>query len=897
MAIIFPPIVDTYVPTFVEECEIPFIMPSLNNSNDLADKVIVSIVEQNTNRQIKKNLNTFFLANYKENIVTINFEKESALILKPKKYYKVQLKFFDKSLLNLLTSIEEKGNQKESNVFLNEGVLSKYSSYLSEWSTICLIKKLSIQPLILIDNFIRFTDYSSPYYLSTFDGFFSGRAIFGEEDDENLKKIEFNLLDRNNIILEKQEAYSANNRTPNAFIFTPHYNLKEGELYNILIKGTSQNDYVFSYKVSFILNTVIKNAILPLDTTIAAENEEEYARNKIKIKSKENFKGNFVIKRTSNKSDFNYWEDVHFGNFAIKKNLDYTWFDYTIEDGTVYKYCIQGLLKSGNKILRSSAIMSNDAIVFSTFKSTFLATENRQLNIKYNTEISSFSTVTKESKIETLGSKYPFIRKNGYLGYREFSLSGLITLHMDVEDKIMDILEDSTKNISKEEIENYTFYSFDEIYNFSNNEEIKEIEKKKIKEYKEQNNLNEYNDTLYERLFREKVIDFLQKDNVKLFKSPTEGNLLVKLTNITLSPADTALGRYLYNFSCTATEIDDFSIQNCDLYNIQTIGGYKENSNITSEKNIFGQYVGAYSGNILSLIDEKYKNQTDNESRINTVQYLNYLKIEFEDKPMKTPLNQLNMLGYQFQLNGNNIFVNPNGVFELSGEDVKITDLIIPNNQKVSILYQAVVLEQDAIQKEASSKTWATSIGQITGYFDNEQGHFKKVLNGKYYIKNDSFYQVLNSINEISIEADPGTIFYIADSGDNLNNQEYTYNTHIVGKTGTLNLYNLNKESTYPLILDLYSGGMHFYKINSEDYLRATLDNSYYEYNELIGENKNFENENLIIKPQEHCVYTINQQRYIYYNKKFYLIDDEDNIQIKKEATITYIYTKEVGSY
>ena len=36
---------------------------------------------------------------------------------------------------------------------------------------------------------------------------------YGEEDDENLKKIEFNLLDRNNIILEKQEAYSANNRS------------------------------------------------------------------------------------------------------------------------------------------------------------------------------------------------------------------------------------------------------------------------------------------------------------------------------------------------------------------------------------------------------------------------------------------------------------------------------------------------------------------------------------------------------------------------------------------------------------------------------------------------------------------------------------------------------------
>ena len=53
--------------------------------------------------------------------------------------------------------------------------------------------------------------------------------------------------------------------------------------------------------------------------------------------------------------------------------------------------------------------------------------------MKYNTNISSVKRNIAESKVDTIGSKYPFIKRNGYVGYREFPISGLISCFMDYE--------------------------------------------------------------------------------------------------------------------------------------------------------------------------------------------------------------------------------------------------------------------------------------------------------------------------------------------------------------------------------------------------------------------------------------------------------------------------------
>ena len=69
------------------------------------------------------------------------------------------------------------------------------------------------------------------------------------------------------------------------------------------------------------------------------------------------------------------------------------------------------------------------------------------------------------------------------------------------------------------------------------------------------------------------VYDFLYKDEAKLFRSPTEGNILVYLSDITFEPVFT-LGRVLYSFSATATEIDEASFENCIKYNIMPFSSY-----------------------------------------------------------------------------------------------------------------------------------------------------------------------------------------------------------------------------------------------------------------------------------------------------------------------------------
>jgi hypothetical protein len=61
----------------------------------------------------------------------------------------------------------------------------------------------------------------------------------------------------------------------------------------------------------------------------------------------------------------------------------------------------------------------------------FLFDGKKQLRIAFNPKVSSFKTTLQEAKIDTLGGKYPFFYRNGALAYKEFPISGLISINMD----------------------------------------------------------------------------------------------------------------------------------------------------------------------------------------------------------------------------------------------------------------------------------------------------------------------------------------------------------------------------------------------------------------------------------------------------------------------------------
>ena len=152
----------------------------------------------------------------------------------------------------------------------------------------------------------------------------------------------------------------------------------------------------------------------------------------------------------------------------------------------------------------------------------------RMLPLKYNVDISGLKTNVADVITPTLGGKYPFIRRNGAQDYDSFSLNGLICLETE--------RDDANKIMSE-------FFTRDEI--------------RELDTYAAQVNkgISEYDyKIIIERYYREKILNFLKEPTVKLFKSMTEGDKFVYLSNISLTP-DKVSGRALYSFSCQATEV------------------------------------------------------------------------------------------------------------------------------------------------------------------------------------------------------------------------------------------------------------------------------------------------------------------------------------------------------
>lgn len=189
--------------------------------------------------------------------------------------------------------------------------------------------------------------------------------------------------------------------------------------------------------------------------------------------------------------------------------------DFSIEHGVKYKYTI-----------RSERSKRVGAEIIPHFEDIFLTDGKQQLKISLNPQVSSLKDTILEQKTDTIGGKYPFFFRNGQVKYKEIPISGLISYHMDDEKRFMDIEE---LDITTEEEDKKTFAAT--------------------------TNLTDDNVTA-ERIFKQKVMDWLSDGQPKLFRSPTEGNYVIRLMGVSLSP-NPQIGRLLHTFQATGYEIAD----------------------------------------------------------------------------------------------------------------------------------------------------------------------------------------------------------------------------------------------------------------------------------------------------------------------------------------------------
>ena len=335
--------------------------------------------------------------------------------------------------------------------------------------------------------------------------------------DEKLYQYKFTLYKNNNIIQTSGWQDYLSNADNNFIIYEE---LLPAIAYQLKIEGKTVNGYIL---------TPVEYDIIrgnEIDTTFNSgtskvELDKDNGVITITIKNNQYTGDNYEILR---KEDGN----SHLEIITEFKGKDLTWHDYSVEQGKTYTYLIRNRHESTGQVSRTVELGTKKV----EFEDMFLSDANRQLKIKFNPQISSLKNTILEQKTDTIGSKYPFFFRNGNVNYKEIPISGLISYHMDDQEFFINKSEIGIQNNNEQRL--MTAAAGSQSPNLAST------------------NLTENNFTA-ERKFKLEVLEWLTNGQPKLFRSPAEGNYVVRLMNTSLSPNE-QLGRMLHTFSTTGHE-------------------------------------------------------------------------------------------------------------------------------------------------------------------------------------------------------------------------------------------------------------------------------------------------------------------------------------------------------
>lgn len=366
----------------------------------------------------------------------------------------------------------------------------------------------------------------------------------------------------------------------------PHKNNSNYDSYQISQKMSSGDSYTIKYLIrsSYGYETSIERVFnirqnrfltLPDDVKIEVEAFSDSGTNICSIYNTQLGHLYCIVRSEDNL----VWEDLY--TFSGKNENCFEYADLLIEAHKPYYYGIQEVY---NQEIRSNLLQIETPVV-NDFEFAFLVGENKQLCLCYDNTISSFKYTTLASKQDTLGSRYPLILRNGQAHYAEFSLQGLISFEMD---KMAHTFSDNL---------DFELTNPAEIY-------------------------------YQERVFREEVESFLNNGKSKLFKSPTEGNLIINLMNVSLSPNKT-LGRMISSFTATAYEVADNTITN--VHNMNIVQAAEENIEDEIITKLGGTIVISKNSTITLMDAIQNKLQAEETLYAYELQSINNLEVEVGD--------------------------------------------------------------------------------------------------------------------------------------------------------------------------------------------------------------------------------------------------------------------------
>ena len=615
--VIYPPIVDSYLPAFSAEtdnakCRIPFRLSKFNSSKDIKS-VHVSIVKQNTGKNVV-NINNNEGGRYRSTGIIINVPFQPIKDTEEDDLFYIELSSDDIDIgwtIGWIYKVQIRFCAAENYNPARDGGqaawLNAHSFDFSEWSTVTIIKAIGAInyaiPVLNIDtkNIEGINEEKSTILYAASLNAFGHFYEDSRDTSELIYSYQFLLYDAEGRLIEDSHTILANQYQDNrsfSYLFKTeleneqHYKLGfKFETINHFIGGFYSEDKLFNFTVEYTPIDRIDCKVLTAEndpdglltglTTIAEEEEE--GRIGLKLYSESSlFSGNICIRRTDAKSHFKKWDDIKIITLKAQNinDLDMI-YDYTVESGVWYKYAVQGIDKDGSR-----GVLTETNVVMRNFNYSYLfGQDGRQLKLMFDNSMNSFRYQVSESKTDTLGGVYPVVTRNAATKYKTFPINGLISFWMD---------------------ENKLFCDKKVVYNYDDVVELYE-------QYNKDNFIMQY-DYIYERDFRQQVLEFLYDGEVKLFKSPTEGNVLVRLTDINCTP-NQSLDRMIYSFTSTASEMAAPTMENYLAYGFYTVGEYKSDFGATYFK--LGQIQADFpaGGDLISEIYKKY-----DKSKYKTIQ-------------------------------------------------------------------------------------------------------------------------------------------------------------------------------------------------------------------------------------------------------------------------------------
>lgn len=423
------------------------------------------------------------------------------------------------------------------------------------FSTAAIVKYTSV-PTVEIQGL---KSYSTAAQQTDYVGEYSS-----SDPTERVKYYSFYLRDENGKIVDSVTDSIHNSNSDTVSSTAIKQSIRSSDLFSTKIQMNKDKLYTVQYVVKTTNNmtltspiyNIIRRAMVPLgDIQFYATPHPDYGYISLELdynNSKVDRIGTYLLSRTYRKDGVQIKEKLKKINLAYDLSMKNPYNDYTIEHGIKYEYIIERVNNAGvyslpvlaklgpvpTSAAEQATAQDRPTEISASFEDAFLYDGKRQLRIRYNPKISSFKKDVLETKTDTIGGKFPFIFRNGSVSYKEFPISGLISR---LENECFDLgpSEPAPKRESTVSSGSADSYSLTDL----SDENI-----------------------CAERQFKMEVLDFLTDGKPKLFRSPTEGNYLVRLMNTSLTPEDT-LGRMLHTFSCTAYEIGE-----CDYNTLLSYG-------------------------------------------------------------------------------------------------------------------------------------------------------------------------------------------------------------------------------------------------------------------------------------------------------------------------------------